>query len=177
MGPVAIALISVVAVVAVCLGGFALVRGPLSNDAFAIQGSWVGDDATRAVVITEDQIDLAGQAVYSYELDAWSKHLSTTFGDLSGFAHYRFSRDKSQLAIMDVASPDVVGAFFADLAWAAQDVVCMVQGQEHSPLTGEGVVLTRAASQQQASGSASDSGSGSDSDPQSEKPVSSGSAS
>ena len=149
LSPAGIALLSIVAVLAIGLGGFALIRGPLSNDASAIQGTWVGEDASRVVVITQTQIDLAGQAMYTYELDASSKHLTTTFSNLSGYAHYRFSRDGNKLAVMDVAQPDTVGSFFGDLMWTIEDAVYALQGKEHSPLTGEGVELTRRSQSQQ----------------------------
>ena len=139
--PVVWAFLALLAAVVVALGLFSVLRWLVPNDAADIQGKWKAEGAENSIVIDESTIDLAGEATYSYTLDTQAKTVHVTFGDYEGLSHYRFSFDRSSVAIMDTTDASWVTTFGQDLLWSLKSLVAAVQGETLSPLEGDGIEL------------------------------------
>lgn len=61
--------------------------------------SKAGESGT--IVITAENIRLTKDAAYSYEIDTLTKTITFTFADKAGSGRYRFSADRTQLAIIE----------------------------------------------------------------------------
>lgn len=148
---VRIALIAVVCVVVAACGAFSAYRWLYGNDATDFQGTWYVEGTDTPIVITEGSITLNDEVAYSYMLDAGAKTLSFTFGNLQGEGRYRFSLDRSQLAVMD-------GTFgwwdtlASDFTWVFGALVAAVQGDQSSPAAGneDAMLLCRISASQEA---------------------------
>lgn len=148
---VRIALIAVACVVVVACGAFSAYRWLYGNDATDFQGTWYVEGTDTPIAIEESSITLKDDVAYSYELDAGAKTLSFTFGNLQGEGHYRFSLDRTQLAVMD-------GKFgwwdtlASDFSWTLGALVAAVQGDQASPAAGnaDAMLLCRVSASQAA---------------------------
>ena len=96
------------------------------------------------VTIDEGSIHLTDKEAYAYAMDSGAKTLTFTFGDLSGQARYRFSADRTQVAIQD-GSFGMFDTITSDIAWSWSCLIGMITGQpQTSPSLGEGsLVLSR----------------------------------
>ena len=71
------------------------------DDAADLQGVWIDQNGTQLAF--DGQRMLLGNAViYEYTLDPGSKTITYTFNDAKGYSAYRFSDDRSMLALRDV---------------------------------------------------------------------------
>lgn len=139
-----IAILSVVVILIVCIAALSWNRWLRYDDAVDLQGRWIVVGGTDAITIDEGSIHLTDQDAYGYSLDTMAKTVSFSYGDLSGDARYRFSSDRTRVALQDgVYGP--VGDFFDDLAWTLADVGSSIMGNgATSPSFGDGsVVLVR----------------------------------
>ncbi|MDO4182063.1 MAG: hypothetical protein Q4E12_00415 [Coriobacteriia bacterium] len=128
---------------AVC-GAFACVRWVFPQDAADLQGTWVLQGAQTPITITDSQIDLAGEAQFDYQLDTTAKTITSTFLGAQGQNHYRFSRDRTTVAIIDGADCAWDATLWADLQWMWADFWNSTQDIASDPLSGEaGIVLVK----------------------------------
>lgn len=114
------------------------------DDAADLQGQWAIADGQGSISIDGESIHLTDFEAYGYTVDADSKTLTFTFSDLSGSARYRFSADRTQLAIQD-GTFSFSDTLADDIAWAWGRFVSSLTGSEGAgPSFGEGsLVLTR----------------------------------
>ncbi len=146
------------------IAGFAGHRWGLYDDALDFQGTWYIAGTDVPIEITADTIVLNDEVSYRYELDESAKTIVFTFSYLEGEGHYRFSLDRSQLAIMDGVYGwwDTLGE---DLAWMPGALVGAIEGQSVSPAGAGGVTLlsrTSSSEQQAAAQTAPDGSSAAD---------------
>lgn len=133
------------------------------DDAVDLQGEWTVAGGSGTVTIDGGSIHLTDAEAYSYTMDSGAKTLSFTFGDLNGTARYRFSADRSQLAIQDgdYGFLDTLGA---DIVWAFGGMISAIGGQpQPSPSLGEdSLVLIREGALQDAAAGVTTDGAGQD---------------
>lgn len=123
---------AVVALVVIVVAAFSWDRWLRYDDAADLQGQWRIADTTGLVTIDEGSIHLTEKEAYAYTVDAGAKTLTFTFGDLSGQARYRFSADRTQVAIQD-GEFDAMGTLMSDIAWSWSCLIGAITGQ---PQTG-----------------------------------------
>lgn len=148
---VRIALLAVACAVVVACGAFSAYRWLYGNDVTDFQGTWYVEGTDTPIAIAESSITLKDDVTYSYELDAGAKTLSFTFGNLQGEGRYRFSLDRTQLAVVD-------GKFgwwdtlASDFSWTLGALVAAVQGDQASPAAGneDAMLLCRVSASQAA---------------------------
>ena len=77
-----------------------------------------GEDAV-GIVIDSDHITLSKDATFSYEIDTFTKTITFHFAEKSGSARYRFSADRTELAILEGSSAqgDFLAGVRADFGW------------------------------------------------------------
>lgn len=136
--------IAVVVLTAVAVSLFAWGRWARYDDAADFQGEWHVADSANTVTIDGESIHLTDKEAYAYTMDAGAKTLTFTFSDLSGQARYRFSADRTQVAIQD-GEFGTMDTLASDIAWAWSCLIGTIIGQPSaSPSLGEGsLVLTR----------------------------------
>ena len=136
--------IAVVVLIAVAVSLFAWDRWARYDDAADFQGEWHVADSASTVTIDGESIHLTDKEAYAYTMDAGAKTLTFAFGDLSGQARYRFSADRTQVAIQD-GEFGAMDTLASDIAWAWSCLISTITGQPStSPSMGEGsLVLTR----------------------------------
>lgn len=135
---------AVAALVVIAVAAFSWDRWLRYDDAVDLQGQWRIADTTGLVTIDEGSIHLTEKEAYTYTMDAGAKTLTFTFGDLSGQARYRFSADRTQVAIQD-GEFDAMGTLMSDIAWSWSCLIGTITGQPQTgPDLGEGsLVLER----------------------------------
>ena len=136
----------IVALVVIAASFFAWDRWLRYDDAADFQGQWHIADSAGIVTIDEGSIHLTDKEAYAYTMDPGAKTLAFTFGDLSGQARYRFSADRTQVAIQD-GEFGTLDTILSDISWSWSCLISMITGQpQTSPSLGEGsLVLTREA--------------------------------
>lgn len=134
----------VLAAAVVASAAFSWNRWLRFDDAADLQGQWAIADGQGSASIDGESIHLTDFEAYAYEADTGAKTLAFTFGDLSGSARYRFSADRTQLAIQDGAF-SFTDTLADDIAWTWGQLVASLTGaQAAGPSFGEGsLVLTR----------------------------------
>lgn len=111
------------------------------DDASSIQGQWTVEGGSVPVSIDGESIHLTDKESYGYAMDQSAKTLSFTFGDMSGQARYRFSADRTQLAIQD-GEYGFWETLASDIAWSWSCLIATVTGQpQPSPSFGEGSIV------------------------------------
>ncbi len=130
------AMIGLVAI-ALCITFF-IFRFLGGDDVADFQGSWYIDETSKVVEITADQIILAPDAIYDYEIDPQSKTITFSLGDLKGSGHYRFSADRQELAILD-GNYSWMDTLLSDAQWSFVNIISHLKG-EHPQLFEQGEV-------------------------------------
>lgn len=138
-----IVLIVVLVVLIAIEGGFCLLRWA-PNDAADMQGTWYVNESTKTISITDEVIVLAEDVAYEYDIDKAAKTIEYRFGIMEGSGRYRFSLDRSQLAIMD-GEFTFGETLMSDISWTFEALLAQIFGDPLAPGTGEAVaLLTRA---------------------------------
>ena len=119
---------------------FSVFRWVAGDDAQDMQGTWYVNGTDVTISITEEEMVLAEDVSYAYQVDSFAKTLAFQFSDLSGSGHYRFSLDRGELAIIDgeITWFDALGE---DIRWTFGALLCAMQGKEAVPAEGEQVTL------------------------------------
>ena len=120
---------AVLAIVLATVGLLSWDRWFRFDDAAEIQGEWQVHGSTGVVVIDGQSIKLTEDVTWSYTMDAGSKTLSYTFGNMEGQGRYRFSLDRNQLVIMDGSGYTWLSTLLDDLSWMADQSLRTLQGQ------------------------------------------------
>ena len=135
---IAIIAVSAVALVLLALvGAFAAQRWALHDDRAHIVGTWRIDGSEAFVTITENEIELNSETVYTYDIDPAAKTMTYRFGELQGQGRYWFSADYGTLVIIDGDDYTVWGTAVEDAAHAITHLF------DDEPLTGEGAITLR----------------------------------
>ena len=147
-------------IVLTALIAFSCFRWVASNDAADFQGTWYIDGTDTPITITENEIRLTPDVVYSYELDPMAKTVDFHFTTLDGQGRYRFSLDRGELAIID-GDFGPVETYVNDLEWTAYALMESVRGEE-APLFADRnrTLLTREPTANQQADEPSDQASG-----------------
>ncbi|MCD8316120.1 MAG: hypothetical protein LUB61_01755 [Eggerthellaceae bacterium] len=83
------------------LGFFCYYRWGMYDDALQLQGKWYVSDTSIPIEITKEDIELSNGNKYTYEVDSESKTIMLTYDDKEGHVHYRFSLDRTTVALVD----------------------------------------------------------------------------
>lgn len=149
------ALLLTLALVIVVAGGvFSWDRWLHYDDAADIQGTWYVSGTDAVITISEAEVTLTPDVVYEYSLDTSAKTISFAFSNLTGQGRYRFSADRTQLAVIEGEGYSLLTTLCDDLAYAVQCSVANVLGNP-APSLGEGdaaIVLVRQAASGEAPG-------------------------
>ncbi len=129
--------ILLVLVFAGLLIAFSVFRWHTYDDASDIQGTWYHEGTTVPVTITEDEIRLTDEVSYRYELDPEAKTITFKFGNMEGGGRYRFSLDRSELAIVD-GQFDGSENFINDALWMAKTLFDKIFFAQEDSVSEEG---------------------------------------
>lgn len=137
-------LLVVLAVLIVVEGGFCLMRWAV-DDASDMQGTWYVNGSQSTITVTGASIILADDVAYEYSIDEGAKTISFAFGTMEGQGRYRFSLDRTQLAIMD-GEYTFMDTLTDDIAWTFEALLAQIKGEPLDPGAGDSVTsLSRAA--------------------------------
>ncbi len=148
----------VVVTIVVSFAAFAWDRWFRYDDVSDFVGVWSVEGENYSITITESDIDLADNAVFSYTLDPFSKTITYTLGSLEGSGRYRFSIDRTQLVLVDGGDESWFTTLSDDMAYALQCLWAYFQGAEVPKLaTGDdAIILIRESQSAETSGDGTD---------------------
>ena len=132
------------AFVAACVA-LAVDRWWVHDDAQDIQGTWYIYDTEVAVPIGPDTIGISEDAVYEYTIDTQAKTVTYSIGNLTGTSHYRFSSDRSQIALIEDGKKVFTATLFDDISWWFTSLANALSGKLvlPGPLQNNVIMLTR----------------------------------
>lgn len=125
--------IAAFALLVVLLCAFAGYRWLYGNDGQDIQGSWYVNGSAATMSFTETEIILNEDVSYDYALNGADKTIAFSFSDMTGSGSYRFSLDRNTLAIID-GEASAIDTLTADFTWFLGAIVCVMKGEEPSPV-------------------------------------------
>lgn len=92
---------------------FSFTRWCVADDAQDIQGTWIVDDSDTTIQVTDTEIRMTSDMIFTYSLDTGSKTIKERLDSKEGSAHYVFSQDRNELVIADI-NLDAVSSYFFD---------------------------------------------------------------
>ena len=115
------------------------------DDAQDIQGTWYIYDTEVAIPIGPDTIGISEDAVYEYTIDTQAKTVTYRIGNLTGTSHYRFSSDRSQIALIEDGKKVFTATLFDDISWWFTSLANAISGKLvlPGPLQSNVIMLTR----------------------------------
>lgn len=115
------------------------------DDAQDIQGTWYIYDTEVAIPIGPDTIGISEDAVYEYTIDTQAKTVTYSIGNLTGTSHYRFSSDRSQIALIEDGKKVFTATLFDDISWWFTSLANAISGKLvlPGPLQNNVIMLTR----------------------------------
>lgn len=137
--------IGVFAAFVVACVALAVDRWWVHDDAQDIQGTWYIYDTEVAVPIGPDTIGISEDAVYEYTIDTQAKTVTYSIGNLTGTSHYRFSSDRSQIALIEDGKKVFTATLFDDISWWFTSLANAISGKLvlPGPLQNNVIMLTR----------------------------------
>ena len=132
------------AFVVACIA-LAVDRWWVHDDAQDIQGTWYIYDTEVAIPIGPDTIGISEDAVYEYTIDTQAKTVTYRIGNLTGTSHYRFSSDRSQIALIEDGKKVFTATLFDDISWWFTSLANAISGKLvlPGPLQNNVIMLTR----------------------------------
>ena len=132
------------AFVVACIA-LAVDRWWVHDDAQDIQGTWYIYDTEVAIPIGPDTIGISEDAVYEYTIDTQAKTVTYRIGNLTGTCHYRFSSDRSQIALIEDGKKVFTATLFDDISWWFTSLANAISGKLvlPGPLQSNVIMLTR----------------------------------
>ena len=123
-------------------------RWCIYDDAQDIQGTWYIYNTKATVPIGQSTIGLSQDTEYNYTIDTQAKTITYSIGNLSGTSHYRFSLDRTQIALIEDGEKVFTATLFDDLSWWASSLSDYLSGKSVLPANEDSnvVILTRAES-------------------------------
>lgn len=133
-----------VALVVVCIA-FSFDRWYAHDDAQDIQGTWYIYGTDVSIPISQDVIELSDDAEYRYTIDTQAKTITYSIGNLSGTSHYRFSNDRSCVALIEDGKKVFTATLLDDVSWWFSSLGTALSGNVvlPGPLQSNVVMLTR----------------------------------
>ncbi len=131
--------------VAAAFGSFAWDRWFRYDDAADFVGVWLAEGGTNSIAVTSDTFELADDAAVSYTIDPFAKTISYSLGSLEGSGRYRFSADRTRLAIIDGQGGSWIETLGDDMVYALQCLWASVTDEE-APALADGddaIILDR----------------------------------
>ncbi len=124
---------------------FALDRWVLHDDAADLQGTWYLYGTSIEVPIDQKDIVISSDASYRYTIDTTAKTISYSIGNLTGISHYRFSSDRSQVALIEDGKKVFTATLLDDVSWWFTSLRTAFSGEIvlPAPLSGDVVLLSR----------------------------------
>lgn len=107
----------VVAALVVVSAAFLIDRWALHDDAADLQGTWYIYGTNVVVPIDQNSIGLSSDTSYKYTMDTQAKTVTYTIGNLSGTSHYRFSSDRSLVALIEDGKHVFTATLLDDVSW------------------------------------------------------------
>lgn len=92
---------------------FSFTRWCVADDAQDIKGTWIVDDSDTTIQVTDTEIRMTSDMIFTYSLDTGSKTIKERLDNKEGSAHYVFSQDRNELVIADI-NLDAVSSYFFD---------------------------------------------------------------
>ena len=137
--------IGVFAALVVACVALAVDRWWVHDDAQDIQGTWYIYDTEVAIPIGPDTIGVSEDAVYEYAIDTQAKTVTYRIGNLTGTSHYRFSSDRSQIALIEDGKKVFTATLFDDISWWFTSLANALSGKLvlPGPLQSNVIMLTR----------------------------------
>ncbi len=137
--------IGVFAAFVVACVALAVDRWWVHDDAQDIQGTWYIYDTEVAIPIGPDTIGISEDAVYEYTIDTQAKTVTYRIGNLTGTSHYRFSSDRSQIALIEDGKKVFTATLFDDISWWFTSLANAISGKLvlPGPLQNNVIMLTR----------------------------------
>ena len=137
--------IGVFAAFVVACVALAVDRWWVHDDAQDIQGTWYVYDTEVAIPIGPDTIGISEDAVYEYTIDTQAKTVTYSIGNLTGTSHYRFSSDRSQIALIEDGKKVFTATLFDDISWWFTSLANAISGKLvlPGPLQNNVIMLTR----------------------------------
>lgn len=137
--------IGVLAAFVVACIALAVDRWWVHDDAQDIQGTWYIYDTEVAIPIGPDTIGISEDAVYEYTIDTQAKTVTYRIGNLTGTSHYRFSSDRSQIALIEDGKKVFTATLFDDISWWFTSLANAISGKLvlPGPLQSNVIMLTR----------------------------------
>ena len=132
------------AFVVACIA-LAVDRWWVHDDAQDIQGTWYIYDTEVAIPIGPETIGISEDAVYEYTIDTQAKTVTYRIGNLTGTSHYRFSSDRSQIALIEDGKKVFTATLFDDISWWFTSLANAISGKLvlPGPLQSNVIMLTR----------------------------------
>lgn len=117
------------------------------DDAHDIQGTWYIYGTNVSIPIGESTMGISQDAVYDYTIDTKAKTVTYSIGNLSGTSHYRFSPDRTKIALIEDGKRVFTATLLDDISWWASNVGNFISGVDvlPGPLESDVVMLTREA--------------------------------
>lgn len=97
---IAVASILALAIITFAIG-FSACRWWLANDASDIQGPWTIEDSDTTITISDTEIRMSSDVIFTYTLDSGAKSLTENLAGKTGKVHYIFSADKTELILIE----------------------------------------------------------------------------
>lgn len=121
-------LCGVVAALIVVSVAFLVDRWAMHDDAADMQGTWYIHGTSASVPIGSNTIGLSADTSYKYTLDDKAKTITYTIGNLSGVSHYRFSPDRSMVALLEDGKTVFTATLIDDVSWWFSSMGTLIKG-------------------------------------------------
>ena len=92
---------TVAAIIIACTVAFSIFRWLIPNDAADVQGTWSIENSDTKITISEREIRMSEDVIFTYTLDATSKQITENLADKTGKVHYVFSADRKELVLIE----------------------------------------------------------------------------
>lgn len=112
---------------------FLVDRWAMHDDAADMQGTWYIYGTAASVPIGSNTIGLSSDTSYKYTLDDQAKTITYTIGNLSGISHYRFSPDRSMVALLEDGKTVFTATLMDDVSWWLASLRNLITGDPVLP--------------------------------------------
>ena len=71
------------------------------DDAKDVQGTWTIENSSAKVTISDTEIRMSADVIFTYTLDSDAKQITEHLADKTGKVHYVFSADRKELLLIE----------------------------------------------------------------------------
>ena len=109
-----IAFFSILAcVIIAAIVAFSVFRWWIADDARDIQGTWGIENSDAQITISDTEIRMSSDVIFTYTLDSGAKQITENLADKTGKVHYVFSADRKEVVFIE-QDMDFLTATFLD---------------------------------------------------------------